>query len=293
METWANQGAITSAKMTHEQIRRALGEVGSPLYEKYGNDFEIYLQGSYANDTNIRGDSDVDIVVQLNSSFFSDISTLTPQEQQLYNEWRQNATHTDLEFRADVIQSLQSYFGVPSIQVGNKSIKVLSGSGRLAADVVACIKYRRYLAFRGAYDQDFVEGISFHAQNGEFVVHFPKLHYKNGTNKNAEAQGWFKQTVRLFKNIRSYMVDRGQINGDLAPSYFLECMVYNVPSDQFESSLGNIFCNLVNWLAKQNMDGFVCQNEQCMLFGPHPDQWSKDKATQFLNAAASLWNNWR
>lgn len=291
--TWSNKGAITSAKLTHESIRNALGEVSSPLYVKYGKDFEIYLQGSYVNDTNIRGDSDVDIVVQLNSSFFPDISGLTPEEQQLYNQWRQSATHTDQEFRADAIQSLQSYFGAPSIQVGNKSLKVLPGSGRLAADVVACMQHRKYLSFRGTYEQNFIEGIGFYAQNGEFVVHFPKLHYENGTKKNAETQDWFKPTVRLFKNIRSHMVDHNLISVDLAPSYLLECMIYNVPIEEFGPSFGDTFCNIVNWLAKQNMDGFVCQNEQYMLFGTHPEQWSKDKAAQFLTAATNLWRNWR
>lgn len=37
----------------------------------------IYLQGSYANSTNIKEDSDVDIVVECNSIFLSDTSALS------------------------------------------------------------------------------------------------------------------------------------------------------------------------------------------------------------------------
>jgi len=67
---WSHQGAVTTAKATHESIRNAL--------DSYrwtdGVDFEVYLQGSYKNNTNIRGDMDVDVVVQLNSSFYSNLS---------------------------------------------------------------------------------------------------------------------------------------------------------------------------------------------------------------------------
>lgn len=289
-ETWANQGAVTAAKLTHESIRSALSHSSSPLQ---GKDFDVYLQGSYVNDTNIRAESDVDIVVQLNSTWFPDISALPPEQQQLYNSSYSSATYTDSHFQSDVIRSLQLYFGAPSIQAGNKSIKVLAGSGRLAADVVACLQYRKYRFFRGIYDHDFVEGIGFHAQNSEFIVHFPKLHYANGVRKNADTQGWFKPTVRVFKNIRSSMVDRHLMIADLTPSYFLECMIYNVPDTELGSSYCDTFCNVVNWLAKQNISGFVCQSEQSMLFGSSPEQWSENKARQFVMAATDLWNNWR
>jgi hypothetical protein len=245
------------------------------------------------NDTNIRTESDVDIVVELKSSWFPDISQLSPEQQQLYNSSCSAATYTDRDFRSDVIRSLQSYFGTHSIQVGNKSIKVLPGSGRLAADVVACFEYRRYLFFRGIHDQDFVPGIGFHAQNGDLIFHFPKLHYENGVTKNAGTQDWFKPTVRLFKNIRSCMVDNNLITADLAPSYYLEGLIYNVPNSEFGVSFSDTFCNVVNWLAKQNMDGFVCLSEQSMLFGNSSEQWSTNKARQFVDAAINLWNKWR
>jgi tRNA nucleotidyltransferase (CCA-adding enzyme) len=68
LETWARQGAVTTASNTHQSIRRALDAYDWPN----GVRFESYLQGSYRNTTNIRGDSDVDLVVQLNSTFERD-----------------------------------------------------------------------------------------------------------------------------------------------------------------------------------------------------------------------------
>ncbi|HPC63780.1 MAG TPA: nucleotidyltransferase, partial [Anaerohalosphaeraceae bacterium] len=74
LETWAKQGAITTAKSTADSVKNALNS-----YNNWPNgiDFEVYLQGSYKNDTNIRGDSDVDIVAQLNSTFYSNLSVLS------------------------------------------------------------------------------------------------------------------------------------------------------------------------------------------------------------------------
>ena len=72
LETWSHQGAVTTAKQTHESIRKALDPYIWPTGVKY----EVYLQGSYKNTTNIRGDSDVDVVAQLNSTFQRDLSEL-------------------------------------------------------------------------------------------------------------------------------------------------------------------------------------------------------------------------
>jgi tRNA nucleotidyltransferase (CCA-adding enzyme) len=73
LQTWSHQGAVTTAKTTHESIRNALAANTSPIRDK---SYEVYLQGSYKNTTNIRGDSDVDVVAQLNSTFQDDLSAL-------------------------------------------------------------------------------------------------------------------------------------------------------------------------------------------------------------------------
>jgi tRNA nucleotidyltransferase (CCA-adding enzyme) len=74
LATWSNSGAQTTAAATGRAIRDALN---SPTSLVRGRNKAIYLQGSYKNSTNIRGDSDVDVVVQLRASFGYDVSTLT------------------------------------------------------------------------------------------------------------------------------------------------------------------------------------------------------------------------
>jgi len=248
--------------------------------------YEVYLQGSYKNDTNIRGDSDVDIVVQLNSAFCSNLS----------EAWNRHfgftsATYGWEKFKSDTLKALQNYYGCSKVSEGKKALKLITSY--LRADVVVCLQYRKY-PDRPRSEDDFVEGMTFWVPSEKrCVINYPKLHYENGVKKHQDTNGRYKPTVRMFKNARTYLVNREDIPADLAPSYFLECLLYNVPNDKFSSNFQSTFCNVINWLLEANFSQFVCQNEQLPLFGNSPEQWSEDKARRFLQAMGKLWEDWR
>ncbi|KDA54869.1 MAG: nucleotidyltransferase domain-containing protein [Acidobacteriota bacterium] len=285
LERWSHQGAVTTARQTHESIREALS-----AYQLWppGIDYEVYLQGSYKNATNIRGDSDVDVVVQLKSTF---LSNLSENQQRLFRITP--ATYDWQTFKSDVLHALRNYFKREKVSEGRKSIKVQTSY--LPADVVVCLQYRKYPQYPKNAD-DYLEGITFCVLGeGRWVINYPKLHYDNGVQKNAPSRtnGWYKPTVRLFKNARTYLVERKVIPSDLAPSYFLECFLYNVPDSKYGSSFRDTFCNVVKWLVTADFGRFVSQNEQLPLFGDSPEQWSEEKACRFVKAMVDLWNNWR
>jgi len=276
LETWAKQGAITTAKSTADSVKNALTS-----YEDWpkGVNFEVYLQGSYKNDTNIRGDSDVDVVAQLNSIFFSN---LTEDQKKLLGLGP--ATYHLSDFRKDVLKILTNYYGQNQITEGNKSIKVQGSSGRLPADAVVCSQYRKY---RTVNIYDYIKGMCFWSlSDNRQVINYPKIHYDNGVSKHQRSDEWYKPVLRMFKNCR------GAIRNDATPSYFLECLLYNVPDTKFGTSYGDTFCNIVNWLNQTGADNFVCQNEQLRLFGSSPEQWNTDEAKIFVQNLISLWNNW-
>ena len=77
IEIWSHQGAVRTSSETYHAIRDALYDANAAYSDM---DFEVYLQGSYCNDTNIYAESDVDVVIQLNSTFHSN-KKLLPQEQ--------------------------------------------------------------------------------------------------------------------------------------------------------------------------------------------------------------------
>jgi hypothetical protein len=237
------------------------------------------LQGSYKNDTNIRGDSDVDVVAQLNSTFYSNLSDEQKRILRL-----SPASYGWSDFRADVLRALRSYYGQNSVTEGNKSVKIGAGSGRLPVDVVVSAQYKKY---KTVTDYDFVEGMCFWSRSDKRqIINYPKVHYDNGVSKHQATSRWYKPVVRLFKNARGY------IRGDSTPSYFLECMLFNVPPPKFGANYQTSFCNVVNWLNESDMSGFVCQNGQLKLFGPTVEQWDTAQARQFISNLISLWNSW-
>ena len=250
---------------------------------------DFYLQGSYRNDTNIRGDSDVDVVLEMTSTVKYDTSSLSQYEQGLVSASFQPASYDWNDFRRETLKALEAGFGSSMVGQGNKSIKLKADPPRLAADVVVCMQHRRYTSY-----SSYVEGITSWALRDElWIVNYPKEHYKNGAGKSARTWDRYKRTVRMFKNARNRLVSTGRISADLAPSYFVECLIYNAPDAAFHPSFQETYCSIVNWVVESVLDRLVCQNGQQWLFGSSPEQWSVVDAKTFANHLVSLWNEWR
>lgn len=281
---WSNHGAQDASIRTHEAIRRVIYAYRWPQ----GVTFDFYLQGSYRNDTNIRGDSDVDVVLELTSSFEHDGSALSQYDQSSLEASFQSATYSWNDFRRDTLKALKTGFGDEMVGQGNKSIKSKPTRSRLAADVVVCMARRRY---NNLYS--FVQGITFWALSDKhWIINFPKEHHKNGASKSRRTWDRYKRTVRMFKNARNHLESSGRISADLAPSYFVECLLYNAPDQAFNHRLDETYCSIVNWIANSDLERLTCQNGQQALFGPSPEQWSAADAKTFSGQLVSLWNDW-
>ena len=283
LERWSDHGSQTNSKRTHESIHKALEAYPWPEQITY----DFFLQGSYKNDTNIRGDSDVDVVIKLNNIFYDDCSSLSPSDRHELERSFRTSTYTWSEFRTATLDALRGKFGA-SVKEGNKSIKIKSDPPRLAADVVVCTEYRNYDSI-----DSFVEGIKFFTLHDECcIINYPKEHYKWGVEKNRCTDGMYKQTVRMFKNARNRLIDTKRISQNLAPSYFLECFIYNAPDRAFQGSLQDIYCSIVEWMRMCDTDEAVCQNNQECLFGSRDEQWLPEHAAELSNHLATLWGGW-
>ena len=284
LSRWSDHGPQDASKRTHEAIRRVLDAYRWPP----GMTYDFYLQGSYRNDTNIRGDSDVDVVLELTSAFRHDASALSQYEQGILASSFQPATHDWDDFRRETLRALEDGFGKGMVSQGNKSIKLKADPPRLAADVVVCMGHRRYRNLHS-----YAEGITFWAlRDKRKIVNFPKEHYNNGAAKSARTWDRYKRTVRMFKNARNHLESAGRISAGLAPSYFVECLIYNAPDSAFQYGFQDTYCSVVNWAVQNNLDRLVCQNGQQWLFGPSPEQWSVADAKNVAYHLVSLWNNW-
>jgi len=296
LETWSRQGDVAAAQATYRSIRHALTSNTSPVREK---DFEVYLHGSYRNSTNVSEDSDVDVVVQLNSTFRADVSALPESEKAFQRPSYLRAAYLWDDFRTDVLEALRAYYGTSGVWETTRSLRVPGGPGILPADVVACLQYRKYARFRSVRDQRYSEGMTFYAlKENRWLVNFPKLHYDNGVSKNSQPRtgGEYKPTVRVFKNARTYLVDHGVIAEGLAPSHLLECMLYNVPDARFATTYQKTFLDVIGWLKESFLDGryqsILFQHEQLALFGDTPDQWVPNRAMALLHNLEQLWEGW-
>jgi hypothetical protein len=288
-ETWSHQGSVDAASATYESVRTALYAGTSVIKDE---NFEVFLHGSYKNNTNIRGDSDVDVVVQLNSIFEYDCSVLIEDEKRLFHQaYPSEPTYSWTAFRTDVLNSLRNHYQSSTVSEGNKSLKIAGGSSRLEADVIVCLQYRKYESFRASHGQKYVEGIVFYTKNENYrVISFPKVHYDNGTKKNNGTNGWYKPTVRMFKNARAFLVDQGIISQDLVPSYFLECLLFNVPDREFGGNYQTTFYNILNWISRADLSTFVSQDRQSLIFDSPFGSWSLDHAKRFIDSLITLWN---
>ena len=49
--------------------------------------------------------------------------------------------------------------------------------------------------------------------------------------------------ARVLKNLRSRLITEGMLKSGVAPSYYLEGLLYNVPDSQFGKSFDDTFVN--------------------------------------------------
>lgn len=234
--------------------------------------YEVYLQGSYANSTNVRFDSDVDIVVQLNAVFSYDTSRIGELEK-LYHDasYPSNSSYQFNQFKTDILQALVAEFGTSQAHWADKCLNVDGNTNRVDADVVPCFQHKVYKRFVSQNDQNFVEGMSFYNSATNLkIINFPKVHLHNCESKNIDTSGKFKDTVRIFKNMRNNLVDAGYLLEETAPSYFIENLLYNCTSPCFDGSYSQIMANtleyILNAIQTGRISSFICANEQDSLF---------------------------
>lgn len=252
------------------------------------------MQGSYRNATNIYGDSDVDIVVEYQGTFYSDFSALDMEDFRRQQSAYAAATYPWEQFCADVLRTLQDYYTPARVTQADKCIKVGFGPGRIAADVVPAVEFKKYSYFIRDGLEGKQDGIFFRNRTGTGIANFPKIHIANGEAKNGanRTNGWYKPMVRIFKNARNRLVRDGLLDEDACPSYSVECLVYNAADGCFGTSYQDSYARIVGYLRALPPQQFVSQNGIIPLFGPSPVQWNTAAATAFLNALRNLWINW-
>lgn len=286
LSTWSNQGSKVQSAATYAAIKNVLEDPHAPYANRL---FEVFLQGSYGNDTNIYADSDVDIVICLTEAYNGDTDELTEAEKAAYNTATTTASYGFKDFRADVLKWLVVNFGA-SVEDGNKAILVAGNSSRRDADVLPCMEHQRFTSFRSTFDNRHHTGIVFWTKSWNRIINFPKQHTNNCIAKNSSTMGRFKPNVRVFKNARNAMIEDGILREGVAPSYFLEGLLYNVPDRIFQGGFQQIFENALSWIEQCDSSQLVCANELYYLVRERSTVcWSSENYRDFVSAARRFW----
>lgn len=204
LETWAKPGPIVEFTATYDTLKGVLNDSNSPYYKR---DYTIFLQGSYKNGTNVYGDSDVDVVMRLNETFYTDLHLLTEEDKKHWDAARSGADYSLAQFKSDVLSWLINRYG-NKVHPGTKAIFIEGNGARRDADVLVCAKLRRYRRFKDWNDQDYVEGVCFFRSDGTRIDNFPVQHSDNCTQKHKDTRNWFKHSVRVYKNLRNTMIEK-------------------------------------------------------------------------------------
>ncbi len=283
---WASPPGDAKAQEAYRQIGTSLRN--SNLLTS--RNVDVYLQGSYRNHTHIKEDSDVDIVAELRSTFYYDIDKLNSTESSIFhNVYSSSPDYGYQEFRTDVGNILSDKFGPTNVTEGSKCFKIKGNSQRSDADVLPCLEHRKYLQFKSysRSDQRYLSGIKFNSSKDGWIINWPKIHYQNGVLKNKATDEKFKPLVRVYKNIKSLLIETNIINSDLAPSYFVECLVFNVPNNYFNNDTPDNFRNTLTYLQSSDISLFLCVNLQDFIFYGK-NSWNTDNAISFLEKVSLI-----
>jgi hypothetical protein len=205
----------------------------------------LHLQGSYGNDTNVWNDSDVDIVLCHTGAFYYDISEMSQSQQDAFNaNLSGNAAYGYPQFKEHATSYITGLYN--GVQTGKKALYIPGKNNRRNADVIICQDFRRYYSYMPNV-HGYHAGVAFYI-DGLRIENFPKQHSENCTSKHQATGQRFKYIVRIFKNMRNSMIEKGLLADGIAPSYFIEGMLSNVPNDQFAGTYQDVWVKCFNWV---------------------------------------------
>jgi hypothetical protein len=251
--------------------------------------YEIFCQGSRVNNTYIEDASDIDLVLMLKMPFESNVQALDEAGMDNFRERHQVSYYSWGEFRDDVLATLgESYV----VRMGRRCINVDAPDSLFGemVDILLAKEYRLYSAFPAPGVEFYEQGVFFRDNEGRPIVNFPKQHRRKGDEKDLRTGGRFKEVVRTAKNVRRLAEREQMITEGAAPSYLLECLLYNVPDRVYRtSSLRETYRRALEWLRRcyredpVSFAGLPCQNGINRLFGAGPDQWEPGETGRIID----------
>lgn len=242
---------------------------------------KVFAKGSYANNTNVRSDSDVDIAVECTEVLYWEESEKGnhPQGESYEGIW------TPAKLRTELIAAMTAKFPGQVDSSGSTAIQINSSSARVDADVVPCFSFRYYME-HGTRD-----GTKIFKKDGSSIVNYPIQQIENGIAKNNATNYAYKKGARLLKRIENEMAADGTFRE--LPSYFMECLAYNCPNHVFSQSTWTeclramLFHIWDNLQGDEPNEGRWLEVNECFYLFHSSQKWTRADGREFAKAA---WN---
>ncbi|QWB96204.1 nucleotidyltransferase domain-containing protein [Mycoplasmatota bacterium] len=205
----------------------------------------IIIQGSYANSTNVRRESDVDVAVILLSTFRTKYRDGISDE----NYGFYTATYGLDQFREDIFNILNIQLP-KTIDKKCKSIKIEESNNTVPTDVVPAIQKRDYTRDYKSDETNYIGSIVIKDLRNDYeITNYPEQHIIEGVKKNSKTHKRYKKIVRIFKQLKIKAADFGYPLGENTSSFLIESMVFNVPDVNFKNtnSLKSIVENVIKY----------------------------------------------
>jgi len=215
---------------------------------------KIFIKGSYANNTNVRTDSDVDIAIVEEDVFLVEYRAGATDE----NYGIRIAQPRTMSFKDEVQRCLVDKFK-SDVQRMNKSIKVHGNNHRKDADAVPCKRLRNYLHEYANNPNDYIGGIVITADDTTRIVNYPEQHIAHGYRKDIETKLIYKPMVRIVKSLRNIMKENKYSSADNVSSFGVESLLWNVIKEAYllpSSTFGSKLKTIVDYLFYNNNSDF-------------------------------------
>ena len=284
--TWSQGPSKTEqerAENAERQIRQAI-----QASEKLKNrNIKVFTQGSYRNRVNVRQDSDVDVGVLCADTYFPEYP-----DDNVKMELAKSfipATYEYATFKNELEEALVARFGRAAVTRGSKAFDIKANTYRVESDVAAFFEHRRYVT--STYHHTGVEMIPDDYQPPS-VKNWPEQHYQNGVSKNDATTRRYKRVVRVIKKLSNEMASKDVQSAKDAPSFLIECLVFNASTSCFEYQT---FKPMVRAVLAELFNNTL-SDEKCSEWGEVSElkylfrvsqPWTRESAHQFLNDA---WN---
>lgn len=224
----ASDSEETKLQNAEAILRRALSANTIVQSSKY----EIFGQGSYANNTNIRLNSDIDINVCYTDAFYYQVPAGKTGSDYGHDN---SVSYSFKAFKDDIERMLVAFYGRSEVIRKNKCITIKGNTNRIQIDVVPTWRFRRY---DNVNNRNYVEGVVLYADDNQYkqITNYPKQHLKNGVDKNTDTLRRFKRLTRIFKNVRVKMDNDNYHPNESITSFLLECLAFNVPTATYNKN---------------------------------------------------------